>query len=320
MTCIMEGAILGRFETDSSHKVTVDLDTKLEYRAEDHLSLRGKFFVILLIWNPLQALGNIVLRLYYIFTGTWAHRGELEATEAHLTEMKTDFSLRGKVVSSNKILSYQLIELAKEVSKLVLFVVFGIALREIVALFGVVFPLDARALYAKVERLFFVYPKDRINTKADGLEYFSFSAPCMQPDSPEMKVDGRRCDSCCRSEDQIYQPNLVIVKLKVLKEKIMRAQELCLMSDEAQFFENLHATLKEEDIELNLSTRQEVEIGNGGTPTTPKEKQYAAIFSLAKRAIEQLEAHIKAWSLSETHSFEPFIEEVQQIYPDSDSV
>ncbi len=313
MNCISQGAILGRYDTSSS-RVTLDLDSKFEYSSEPISSIRGKFFAIL-FWNPLQSLGNISLRLYYIFTGTWAHHGRIAATEAHYDACKTDFSLRGRAVSSNKIFCYQLIELAKEISKLVLFVIFEVPLREVIALFGVVFPLDGRVSYAYLERLLFVYPNDRVNSKAHWLEFFSFSAPCMQPALPEIKLNGRRCDSCCASEDRIYQPNLITVKLKVFDEKVTRLKSLCLYGKEADFFTNLVTLLYAEKERLRVSTSRELDLVNGANPRTDDERALIQISDVIRSGLTHLENYLKAWSLNESYSFGPFIMTVQKIYP-----
>src|SRR3990167_705217 len=250
MDCLLTGTILGH-------------DSKLEYSPDSLSTLRGKFLGILL-WNPIQGLGNLALRCYYLATATWADHGRMHATCDHYDAMKCDSSLRGRALSSNKVLSYQVIELAKEVSKLVLFVVFGIPLREIIALFGIAFPLDARVYYAHLERFLFVYPKDPITTEPHALEFFSFSAPCMQPDLPEMKTYGRRCDSCCAPEERIYHPNLTTVKLKLLRSEITRVRELCLNNDDHyNFFRRLHAHLLQEKKRTKVSLIQELRVLNG---------------------------------------------------------
>ena len=277
MSCLSIHTCLHKYQNkgDKTH----DLTSNQFYHKEPLSELRIKFFLIL-FWNPLQALGNISLRLFHIATGSWLERGREVAR----------YTLNDRILSLPCIVKYQLIELAKEITKLLLFVIFGVALREIIALFGLLFPLDGRVHYAKIEKTLFSYPKHPLTTKANLLECFSFSAPCMQPYDPIFKQFLHRCNPF------VFNPEMLSVRISLLRTKILLAQQSYLSEESHETFKQLTEAIVQHHKKI----------------TQNHQKPSSALTQLTNSAISALDDNFKKWQSNQEPSLETFFSSVQE--------
>ena len=314
MTASCESFISGTFVT-YPNKYTESLDSKEQYDPDPESTLRGKF-AGLSVWQGFQAIGHLALRINNLITGASFTIGKRKAVDAYLNELKENPTLRGKPISDYRVLTSQLKQLAIDVTMTVLFVVFGVPLRELIALFGIISPLDSRVWYGHLEEFFYSEPKDTWSEKASRFEFFSFSAPCMQAHSTLEKHRRRRCEACCSPETIEYQPKILISRIHILEATIAKARELFLEEENSELLAQLVEKLRGEK-RCGVEILREIRLQNGSPPKDDKETKLVQLRKLTDKVITDLNRLINCWALKKELKSDDALDTLIEDYLDS---
>ncbi len=312
MTEILNHSLLRNFEFNENR--VIDLDSKEVYTNEPLHDLRMKFGG-LLIWQPIQAIGHLALRIFHLLSGSSFTNGKEKAYNEYYKQLSKDPSLRGRAITSTEITTQQFLQVAIDVTMIGLFILVGVAAKEMISILGVFFPLDGRYLYGKVENFFFSKPKNELNTEASYLEFFSLSAPCMQPLSRKTSLRKRRCDNIFPPLQFQYQPTCTLAKVLILREKIDQVKPLFLLDQDAEKFEEIALYLSNLRKESHITVENELALVQGKPPSNEQEKDLFLIYRSCLNAIETLDKALTSWAMKKEYSFIPFFEHIQKSFP-----
>lgn len=307
MNCWLDTYTLGTYEFERDH--VVEKNSNLYFNQDSSHEIRGKFFG-LVVWSPLQGIGHVGLRLFHLSTGSFMTHGEEKAYEAFYDRVKEGRVRKGETLPAWEIHLYQLRQLIIDVSMLALFVIFGIAIKEVIALAGVINPFDARVAYGALERFFISKPKDPLNSDSKWLEFFTFSAPCMQTLDEDISLYKRRCEVLCPQDHIRYQPNITLGKLHILKLKTEQCTKYFLQENEKDYLLKWIEKAKETRKEIPVNVPEELGLIDGKPPVRPDQEGVLALRKKTIEAIKFLEQSLYDWSHGkETNDLVEFFED-----------
>jgi len=167
----------GKFEARGAH--TVDTKTEERYDDDPPWLLRYKFTLIALFGNALTFPLMLVHRIVDVASLNFIKRGTEIAEHLFLIRLKTDSSLKERVVTYEEIKRESKKELLDSIKKIALLPL-GFIAKEVISVFGLLFPFQGRKYFAKVDQFFYVRPLDMFELENSFLLFKNFTAPCMQ--------------------------------------------------------------------------------------------------------------------------------------------
>ena len=317
MTCFLDRHTIGNYIP--SQNGVFETHLKQEYNNDSANELRGKFAGII-VWSPIQAIGHLALRLFHLLSGSFLTTGKTKAYKDYHYRLHEMPSMRGKEISEIKVVSYQLRQLAIDVGMIALFTIAAIPGRILIAFAGLFMPLDARVAYGALEKFFVSQPKDLYRSESSKLEFFTFSAPCMQQVNDDSGLYKRRCEVLCAPEHIKYQPSSILAKAHLLKVRVEYCRKYFLSKDEGEFLTSLSSRLKSLRQETPLSMKDGLDLIEGKDAKTKDEEKLLLLSRTATTALTKLDEALKAWEKGENYSFKEFFDSVQETLPKVKSV
>lgn len=317
MSCFCDVHTLGTYER--SERGVLETNLLQEFNHDTPNEIRGKFAGVL-VWSPIQSVGHLGLRLYNLFSGASFTIGREKAYASYYANLKDNPKLRGRAIEGWRIPLYQLRQLIIDVCMLAAYIIIAIPAKELIALSGLVMPLDARVAYGALERFFLSRPKDALNSHPTWFEFFTFSAPCMQALDEKSSLFKRRCEVNCAPEHRRYQPKSTLAKVHILKDKIRFYSKYFLKDADKEILNAIADRIKKTRCKSPVTITRELSLIEGRTASNNDEEAILILNRVTVAACEKLDEALKAWTEGEELDFKEFYEDVQKTLSPIDSI